>query len=113
MMGVINESRINQIALKWLNDNYGDLIPFETKKHHNFIYYKKGDEVVFDYNKKNGEVYVSYDEIWSYLQSMFGMEWKQIRDLTKEWIEEHYNLRVTETNYGFYTVLIRWRNITI
>jgi hypothetical protein len=41
------------------------------------------------------------------------MEWKQIRDLTKEWIEEHYNLRVTETNYGFYTVLIRWRNITI
>ena len=93
----ITESKREKAAINWLNKNYGDLEPYETKKHHNSIFYRKGDEVVFEYNKKNGEVYVSYDEIWSFLQSMFGMEWKQIENITKEWVEEHYNLRVTAT----------------
>ena len=97
MMGVINESRINQIAMKWLNDNYGDLIPFEAKKYRNSIFYRKGDDIIFEYDKRDGIVYISYDDIWSFLESMFGMEWEQIQDLAKEWVEERYNLNVTST----------------
>ncbi len=97
VMGVINESRLNNFAKVWLSDNYGDLVPYETKKQPNYIFYRKGDEVIFEYDKKHGYVYISYDKIWSFLESMFGMERQQIQDLTKEWVEEHYKLRVTTT----------------
>ncbi len=112
MMGVIKENKLNQIAVKWLNDEYGDLIPFETEKYPNHIFYRKGKEIIFDYNKKNGNVYVDYNEIWSFLQSMFGMEYQQIQDLTKEWVEEHYKLRVTTTDGLWDNYKIGWRNIT-
>jgi hypothetical protein len=71
----------------------------------------KDGEVIFDYNKKNRDVYISYD-IWLFLDSFFGMEYKEIQDLLKQWVEKHYKLRVRRTgNYG-YTQTIRWRNIT-
>jgi hypothetical protein len=92
-MGVINESGINQIAMKWLNDNYGDLEPYETEKYPNQVFYRKGKEIIFSYNKKNGQVMSIYHEVWSFFKSFLGMENEQIRGLTKVWMEEHYKLR--------------------
>jgi hypothetical protein len=110
---IITESRLGQIAINWLNKNYGDLEPYETGKYPEYIFYKKGDEIIFDYNKKNGFVNVNYDEIWSYFQSFFGMEYKQIQDLTKVWVEERYNLRVTTTKTIVFLGIDGWRNVTI
>ncbi len=93
-MGLITESRLNQIAIKWLNTKFGNLEPFETQKNPNAILYRKGNDVIFEYNKRNGDVYISYDEIWSFLILMFGIEHQQIQDLIKEWVVERYNLRV-------------------
>ena len=83
--------------IKYLNSEYGDLTLFESEKYLNHIFFMKDGEVVFDYNKKNGYVGVSYDKIWSFLESFFGLEYDEIQDLTKEWVEEHYKLRVTTT----------------
>ena len=96
---IITESKLDRLAIKWLNDNYGDLEPFETEKYPNQVFYRKGKEIIFSYNKKNGYVYVNYEEIWSFFESFFGMEYEQIRDLTKVWVEESYNLRVTTTSF--------------
>ena len=96
---LITESKLERVAIKWLNDNYGNLEPFETEKHSDYIFYRKDKEIIFSYNKKNGYVYVNYDEIWSFLEGMFGMEYEQIRGLTKVWVEERYNLRVTTTGF--------------
>ena len=112
MKYIITESRLNDIVKSWLSNSFGDLVPYETKKYPNYIFYRKGDEVIFEYNKKNGYVYISYDKIWSFLQSMFGMEDQQIQDLTKEWVEEHYKLRVTTTHVVLMATPARWRNIT-
>jgi len=94
---LITESKLERVAINWLNDNYGDLEPYETKKYYNRVFYRKGGETIFEYNKKNGYLYVSYTEIWSFFERMFGMNNQQIQDLTKVWVEEHYNLRVTTT----------------
>jgi hypothetical protein len=114
MKYIITESRINQIAMKWLNDNYGDLEPFETKKYYRSIFYRKGDDIIFEYDNRDGYkiVYISYDEIWSFLKSMFNMEYEQIQDLTKEWIEERYNLMVTSTFDDGLIYQGRWRDVT-
>ena len=110
---IITESKLEKVAIKWLNDNYGDLIPFETKKHRNSIFYIKGDKAVFEYKKENGFIYISDSEIWSFLQNMFSMEYEQIQDLTKEWVEEHYKLKVRKTlKVGYGSGPIAWGNIT-
>ncbi len=93
---IITENKLEQVAINWLNKNYGDLEEFDMPRQYpNYLYYKKGDKIIFSYNKKNRDVYISYDEIWSIFVSFFGMNNQQIRDLTKRWVEERYNLDVT------------------
>lgn len=94
---IITENKRNRVIIKWLNSEFGDLTPFKTGKYPNYIYFMKDGEVVFDYNKKNGSVAVSNDKIWSILESFFELKYKEIQDLTKQWVEEHYKLGVTTT----------------
>jgi hypothetical protein len=96
---IITESKLERIAIKWLNDNYGDLEPYETEKYPGQVFYRKGKEIIFSYNKKNGQVFVNYQEVWSFFKSFLSMETEQIRDLTKVWVEERYNVRVTTTQF--------------
>jgi hypothetical protein len=112
MKYIITESQMDRAVLKYLNSEYGDLEPYETDKHPNHIFFMKDGEVIFDYNKKNGVVIFSYDKIWSFLQSFFGLEYEEIQDLTKEWVEEHYKLGVSTTIYRQINEISRWRNIT-
>ena len=102
---------MNRAVLKYLNTQYGDLKPYKTDREPNHIFFMKDDEVIFDYNKKNKDVYISYN-IWSFLESFFGLEYKEIQYLTKEWVEEHYKLRVKTTNKPIIAAPAVWRNIT-
>jgi hypothetical protein len=110
---IITENKLEQVAINWLNKNYGDLEEWENDKYPDFIFYKKGDKIIFDYNKKNGEVYMNYNLIWSFFESYFGMNNQQIQALTKDWVEERYNLRVTTTLKYFLKFGLRWMNNTI
>ena len=83
--------------IKYLNSEYPELEQFETEKYPEYTFFMKDGDVVFDYNKKNGDVGISYDKIWSFLKNFFGLKYKEIQDLTKEWVEEHYKLGVTTT----------------
>ena len=55
--------------------------------------YEKGKNMVV-YVKKNGSVYVNYDNIWSFLRDNFGLKYSEIQGLIKDWFGETYNLRV-------------------
>ena len=105
-------NKINDITKKWLVDNYGDLEKFETSEYPNRIFYMKDGNVIIDYNQKNGYCYISYYEIWSFLESVFQLEDEEIQDITKEWVEEHHKLRVTTTYLGLRETISWWRNTT-
>jgi|688.fasta_scaffold209905_4 hypothetical protein len=60
-----------------------DLTLFRYKPNHNLMVY----------DRENGVVYVSYDDIWSFLKSNFGFNYSEIQELIKEWLDEVYNLR--------------------
>ena len=105
---IISEGKINDVVKKWLTDNYGNLERYETDKFPNHIFYMKDGEVIFDYNQKNGCCDISYDEIWSFLSSVFQLEYEEIRDITKEWVGEHYKLKVRTTRLS---KLIRLRMV--
>jgi hypothetical protein len=93
--------------IQYLNSEYPELEQFETEKYPDYIFFMKDGEVIFDYNKKNGYVGVSYDKIWSFLEDFFELEYKEIQGLTKEWVEEHYKLRITTTFFGKQTYFFR------
>jgi hypothetical protein len=97
MKFIITENKLYETAIKWINKNYGDLEPYETEKYPDYIFFIKNKDVVFEYNKKNGVVIISYNKIWSFLEKIFSMEYEQIQEVTKLWVEEHYKLGVTTT----------------
>ena len=87
----------NRIAKKWLTKNYGDLEILIMDKYHGNVFYMKDGMVIFDYTRKDGRCYISYAEIWSFLESVFQLGFEEIKAITKEWVEEHYKLEVTRT----------------
>ena len=92
---IITESKLNNVAVRWLNHEYGDLEPYETDNYPNYIFFMKDGKIIFDYDKKNGKVFVDNNEIWRVLDSYLKIESKQIQVLVKLWVEEYYGLNVT------------------
>ena len=105
-------NKIKDITKKWLTDNYGDLERYEINKWPDYIFYMKDGKLILDYNRKNGYCHISYKEIWSFLESVFQLQREEIQDITKEWVEGHYKLRVTTTTGSISLPPIRWRDIT-
>ena len=112
MKVIITESQKDRAIIKWLNSEYGDLTPYETEEYPNHIFFMKDGGVVFEYDKINKSAHISNDEIWSFLESFFGLKYWEIQDLTKKWVEEHYKLRVITTGGFNKSLLSWWRNIT-
>jgi hypothetical protein len=94
-------TKLETFVIKWLNNNYGDLEIFEMPEHPDYIFHMKNGKCILQHDKKTGCVYVNYEEIWSFLKSIFGMEYQQIQFVTKEWVEEQYKLGVTTTHWRF------------
>ena len=77
---------------------FNDLEGHQSKENLDFILYRyEITDNVFIYDKKNGDSYINYYKIWSFLESAFGLKYGEIRALIKEWLSETYNLRVTTT----------------
>jgi hypothetical protein len=97
MKYIITESQKDSAIIRWLNSEYGDLTPIEMEEYSNYIIFMKDDKVIFEYNKRSGVVSISYDNIWSILSNFFGLEDKEIEEITKEWVESRYKLWVKNT----------------
>lgn len=110
---IITESKIYNIAKKQLIKRFGNLTPVEYDSYPNRLFYvdEKGN-LYFELTDWNDEVLVDYYTIWSFLEDTFQLEYKQIQQLTKEWIEEYYNLEVGETRMLMGKASMRWNNFT-
>jgi hypothetical protein len=109
---IITENKLNDVVIKFLNKRFGDLKPYETDEYPDSIFYIRDKEVFFEYDKEYGKTYISYNHIWSLLKFFFSLEHVQIKEITKLWLEKHYNLRVTTTMGQFRSGSHSWRNIT-
>jgi hypothetical protein len=89
------DKKLETIAINWLNKNYNHMEPFIMEEYTDYIFHMKDGKCILQYNKKNGYVYVSYREIWSFFESYFSMSNQQIKDITKIWVEEHYKKNIT------------------
>ena len=95
------------IVLKWLNKEFGDLTPAVVGD--KTFYVDKDRKPLFFYyqNEKNGYVYISYDKIWVFFESIFGLNTLQTKEILKVWLEETYNLRGVTPDDAGYSNLIK------
>ena len=82
-----------ELVLKWLNKEFGNLIPaVDGNVRFYFDEYKK---VLFYYYQDdiNGNVFINFERIWVFFESIFGLKDPQTQGILKIWLEETYNLR--------------------
>jgi len=88
----------NNNPMEFLNMfNNLDVFQSEEEKDWTLFRYEKGNNMMV-YDRKNEYVYVSYDVIWSFLENGFGLKYKEIQGITKEWLGETYDLRGITTS---------------
>lgn len=82
---------------------FDNLEQVKSKKEKNWILFKnKSNHVIMGYDVKFKMVYVDYNEVWLILLRNFNLEYKEVRDLMKEWLSEVYNLKgvMVRNSYG-------------
>ena len=73
---------------------FDDLEQVQSEEEKNWTLFRyKPKHTLMVYNRKNGDVYINYDEIWWFLERYFGLKYVETRRLTEEWLSEVYNLR--------------------
>ena len=94
MKYLITESKVREIALKWMNDNFSpdQLEIVKSPKYPDSIFYRKNGQVVMEQDLKKKNFYFHYDEIWLFFESFFGIEYEQIREVLRYWLEETFKL---------------------
>ena len=82
---------------------FDDLEQVQSKeKEHLILFRYKPKHNLMIYDTKKEIVYINYYEIWSFLESNFGLNDKEIQGLTKKWLGEVYNLRGITTYLAYY-----------
>ena len=106
--------KLIKVVKLYLTKFFGDLSPKNSSKYPDSVFYANSDNEIFmEYNKKNENVYISYNKIWSKLELYFPLKYDDIQLIMKDWLEEHYNLRVLKPYMPCIVPRQRWRNITI
>ena len=101
------EMFFNDDPMEFLN-MYNDLDVVQSKERPNWTLYRyklKNNLMVYD--RKNDLVYIIYSEIWSFLEQGFDLKYTEIKELTKKWLSEVYNLRGV-TTFGVNYRMERW-----
>jgi len=90
---IITESSRDRLVLKWLNREFGDLTM--VVKGSTTYYVDEDRKPLFMYyqNSKNKSVYIIYERIWVFFESIFGLNYSDSEAIVKVWLEETYNLR--------------------
>ena len=89
---------VKDYCINWLNDNFSNMDVVKSKDRAGYILYRyAAKDNILVYYKKNEDVYINYNKIWSFFESYFSMEYKEIQELTEEWLSEAYNLKGVTT----------------
>jgi hypothetical protein len=100
---IVDKPQLVKAVKLYLNMNYGNLTP---KKHEGFAssvsYVNSNNEIIMEYDHKNGYAFVNYEYLWSRLESLFPLNNHEIQLIMVEWLEETYKLGNLKRCYKFF-----------
>jgi hypothetical protein len=90
---------IKEYCINWLNDNFSNMEAVPSKNFPNTVLYRHDlkDNVLL-YDKTNNKVYVNYRKIYAFFEYYFGLDEKEILDITLEWVKQNVRLPVSDTH---------------
>jgi hypothetical protein len=98
MKVIITESRLLDIAGKWLTQSYDNLTMANIDYYDDDFFLKDG-EIIFSVDKY-GESVVVYFEIRDLLLNMFGLEYGQMRQVVVDWLSKYYDTNPERVYFG-------------
>ena len=98
------------IIINWLNKEFGDLTPVVVGDRTYYVGENRKPLFMYYQDLKNGYVYVNYDRIWVFFESIFGLKRPQTQEILKVWLEQTNNLRGGHTINKTYNIKKYERN---
>ena len=98
MKVIITESRLLDIAKKWLVQSYGDLTPVSIK-YYPSDFFLKNNVIVVTRDEHGKSVTVDF-QIRDMLQNMFGLEYGQVREVVVDWLSKYYDTHPDRVYFG-------------
>ena len=94
MKYIITENKLNNVASSWMNKNFSpdQLEIVNSEKYPGSIFCMKDGVVVMEQDKKYKDFWLN-NEIWSFFESVFGMEYEQIQEVLSYWLENTFKLK--------------------
>jgi hypothetical protein len=103
----LTEKPLKETCIEWLNENYSGMEAVDSKDRPGAVLYRyvPKDNILF-YDKKNREVWVRNDLIWSFFEKYFGLDDQEIKGITEKWLSEAYNLMgiTTQPSFMYYQI---------
>jgi hypothetical protein len=101
-------NKVEHIAIKYLNEMYGDLRGYKTGIYPDRVFYVKDKKIYMQYTLKTKLLYVDYDTIWTDLKKIIGLESGESQCIITKWVGETYKLTDVsshpDTSYGWLQV---------
>jgi hypothetical protein len=98
MKFTITESKREKAAFHWLKKHFNDVVPYRSDYYPDNIFFIKDGEVVFEFFSKNNTLSIKRGEIWSVLESLFGLGYFDVQWITTEWINDVFNLNAIRSH---------------
>ena len=88
----ITKTQRARLVKDWLNDMFSDAKMSREDKRF-LSYYKKGNPEHIGYQNNGNKMFWFTDDIWSFLTSMFSLEYEELMAISEDWLEESLNLK--------------------
>jgi hypothetical protein len=113
-MKIITESKRNDLALKWMSQNFSpdQLEVIKHPDYPNSIFYRKNGKVVMEQDKENEHFFFDYDNIWSFFESFFGMKYQEIQEVLRHWLDEDFKLGGYTPKWNFSPWATGWMKLS-
>ena len=110
MRYIITESQYNKAIDKFITYQLEPHEEKTSKEYPDSIFWVKDGEIIAEIEKS--EYFWVKRDIWDTISIMFSLEYKETREVIKEWLEEHYELGSLTPWLGLHLLPQSWKNIT-
>jgi len=77
---------------EWLLDECDQIT---SEKYPDYIFFKRRSDgkIVAEMDKKYKDFWLHYDEIWSFFEKHFDLNYEEIQEIARDWLEEDFKLK--------------------
>ena len=108
-----SENQNENLIIKYLNNEYGDLKEWRTDRFPSSIFFVKDKKIYMEYVKASKNLWIDNYTIWSNLKDIFGLKNEEIQPIISKWVEETYKLRGVTKGKVLTAGERRWMNLNL